>query len=124
VEIYEQLARENFAAYAPDLALSLNNLSVRLAESGERASGLAASRRAVEIHEQLVRENFAAFAPKLAASLNNLSEHLANSGDSALAIAVVERAIDLIRPFASQGTESHDWYAAMQEHLRGLKGQN
>ncbi|MGB0723764.1 MAG: hypothetical protein ACPGU7_15355, partial [Gammaproteobacteria bacterium] len=49
VEIRETLAQDNFAAYGPDLAQSLNNLSVHLAESGDRQGGLDAIRRAVEI---------------------------------------------------------------------------
>jgi hypothetical protein len=56
VEIRERLAQENFAAYAPCLTKSLNNLSVDLAETGDRAGGLAAIRRAVEIYLPLARD--------------------------------------------------------------------
>ena len=81
VQNYEQLAQDNFAAYAPDLALSLNNLSVRLAENGQRAAGLAAIERAVEIYERLAADNFAAYGPALAGSLNNLSVRLGESAE-------------------------------------------
>lgn len=36
VEVYRRLAAANPAAYEPDLAQSLNNLSIRLVEAGRR----------------------------------------------------------------------------------------
>jgi len=56
VRNYEQLAADNFAAYGPDLASSLNNLSNRLGDAGRRAEGLAAIERAVAIYEQLAAD--------------------------------------------------------------------
>ena len=35
-EIYEKLAQDNPVAYLPDLAMSLNNLAIRLSETGDR----------------------------------------------------------------------------------------
>ena len=80
VEIREQLARENPAAYLPDLAMSLNNLASFLSETGDRQGALAPARRAVEIREQLARENPAAYLPDLAMSLNNLASFLSETG--------------------------------------------
>lgn len=51
VRNYEQLAADNFAAYGPDLAMSLNNLSVRLGESAEPTAEQA--KRLMEIRAQL-----------------------------------------------------------------------
>ena len=49
--IYEQLAEDNFAAYGPDLADSLNDLSLRLGESVESAAEQA--KQFMEIRAQL-----------------------------------------------------------------------
>ena len=57
----------------PDLARSLNNLSVRLADLGRREDALAASQEAVAIYRELAAARPDAFRPDLARSLNNLS---------------------------------------------------
>jgi hypothetical protein len=67
------LAAGNAAAYEPDLAGSLNNLSLRLAEAGRREEGLAAIEEAVTVYRRLAAGNAAAYEPDLASSLNNLS---------------------------------------------------
>ncbi|RLA04605.1 MAG: hypothetical protein DRQ54_09325 [Gammaproteobacteria bacterium] len=91
------------AAESPQAqAAHLNNLSVRLAESGDRAGGLAASQRAVEIHETLAEENFAAYGADLASSLNNLSNRLAESGDRAGGLAVIQRAVEIRETLAEE----------------------
>ncbi len=74
------LVAANPAAYEPALAMSLNNLSVRLAEAGRRAEGLAAVEEAVEVRRRLAAANPAAYEPDLAMSLNNLSLRLADAG--------------------------------------------
>jgi len=74
------LAAANAAAYEPDLAMSLNNLSIRLAEAGRREEGLAAITDAVEVYRRLAAANPAAYEPDLAMSLNNLSNRLAEAG--------------------------------------------
>jgi len=42
----------NSAVYEPDLAMSLNNLSVRVAEAGRRDEGLAAIEEAVAVYRR------------------------------------------------------------------------
>lgn len=103
-------------------ALLLNNLSNRLAESGQREQGLAAIRRSVEVREQLAEQNVAAYAPDLAGSLNNLSVHLAESSEISNALSNSERAVEQIKPFAKPGTLYADWQQAMQTQLARLKG--
>ncbi len=98
----EALAREDFATHAPALALRLNNLSVDLAASGDRAGGLAAIRRAVEIYDALAQQNFAAYGPALAGSLNNFSVNLAISGDRAGGLAAIRRAVEIREAMAQQ----------------------
>ncbi len=55
--------------------MSLNNHSVRLAESGQREAALKAIERAVEIYEQLAKGNFAAYGPVLGLSLCAYMSH-------------------------------------------------
>jgi hypothetical protein len=49
VGIRRRLAEARPDAFLPDLAMSLNNLSVRLGELGRREEGLAASEQAASI---------------------------------------------------------------------------
>jgi hypothetical protein len=94
---------ESLAKHAEDpaeQARHFNNLSVRLAESGDRAGGLEAIRRAVEIYGGLAEENFAAYGPDLAGSLNNLSVRLAESGDRAGGLEAIRRAVEIYERLA------------------------
>ena len=52
-----------------DDATSLNNLSIRLSDSGDRAGALRAIEAAVEIYGRLAQAQPAAFEPDLARSL-------------------------------------------------------
>src|SRR5262249_16189399 len=124
VDIYEALAKENFALYAPALATSLNNLSNRLPESGDRAGGLAAIRRAVEIREAPAEEDFAVYAPDLARSLYVLWSQLTAKGDRTKeTIVLLERAVEMIRPFVVPNTEYSDLYDGMKAALLALQRQ-
>ena len=49
VELRRDAAAVDRDAYLPDLAASVNNLAVRLAEAGRRAEGLAAAQEAVDL---------------------------------------------------------------------------
>jgi len=69
VTIHRELAARNRDAWLPDLATSLNNLSVRLAEAGRREEGLAAIEQAVTIHRELAARNRDAWLPNLVRSL-------------------------------------------------------
>jgi len=79
----------------------LNTLSIRLADSGDRTGGLAASRRSVDIYEQLSADNFAAYGPDLASSLNTLSVRLADSGDRVGGLAAIRRSVDIYEPLSA-----------------------
>jgi hypothetical protein len=76
-EHFRRQAASDPAAYEPDLASSLNNLSIRLAEAGRRDEGLTAIQDAIQIRQRLAAANPAAYEPDLASSLNNLSIRLA-----------------------------------------------
>ncbi|MGC4799214.1 hypothetical protein ACLQ3H_34500, partial [Micromonospora saelicesensis] len=69
--IRRRLAEINPAAYLPNLATSLNNLSIRMGELGRRDEGLAVSEEATAIYRRLTEANPAAYLPNLATSLNN-----------------------------------------------------
>ncbi|MFD3819810.1 hypothetical protein ACFWRZ_32515, partial [Streptomyces rubiginosohelvolus] len=62
---YRMLAETNPDAYLPNLATSLNNLSVDLGGVGRRAEGLAAAEEAVAIRRMLAETNPDAYLPNL-----------------------------------------------------------
>jgi hypothetical protein len=52
----------------PDLALSVNNLAIRPAESGRRTEGLGAAQEAVNLYQELARTHPDDYGPKAAAA--------------------------------------------------------
>jgi hypothetical protein len=57
VELRRALAAEYPDAFLPDLATSLENLFLRLTETGDHDAANAASREAAEIHRMLQAED-------------------------------------------------------------------
>jgi tetratricopeptide (TPR) repeat protein len=91
----------NPTRFEPDLlAQGLNNLSVRLAASGDVAGALAAIREAFSIFRRLALANPARFEPELAGSLRSLSNRLAVSGHAADALAADGEAVSIHRRLA------------------------
>ena len=86
------------AAYR--LAISLNNLSIRLGDLGRREDALAAIEEAVTIYRELARAMPDAFGPALAESLNNLSARLADLVRREDALAAIEEAVTIYRELA------------------------
>jgi hypothetical protein len=80
VEICRQLAADRPTAFNPQLALSLGNLPLRLANVGHREDGLQAIQEAVELYRQLAAERPVEFNPNLAVSFHDLSIRLADVG--------------------------------------------
>jgi hypothetical protein len=121
VEIYRRMAEGNLAAdrpsrwrlrrrgvdYRPHLARSLNNLSIRLGETGQRGEGLAAVRESVEIRRRLTRANSAAYLPDLAESLNNLSVDLGDAGESEEGLASAREAVRIYRRVTKADPVAH-----------------
>jgi tetratricopeptide (TPR) repeat protein len=101
VDLYEELAAGNRAAYLPNLAGSVNNLANRLAAVGRREEALAAAQRAVDLREELAAGNRAAYLPDLAASVNNLAIRLAEVGRRGEALAAAQRAVALYEELAA-----------------------
>jgi hypothetical protein len=79
------------ATNLPDLAMWLNNLSVRLGDVGRREEGLAASEEATSVYRELARQRPDAFLPNLAASLNNLSNRLGIWGGAMTPLRLTRR---------------------------------
>src|SRR5262249_22692337 len=65
VNEYRHRATNDPDAFLPELAASLNNLSVRLGELGRQEEGLAAIQEAVTIHRQLAAARPDTFLPNL-----------------------------------------------------------
>ena len=89
------MAEAQPAAYLPDLAASLNNLSNRLGELGRTEEGLATITEAVEIRRRLAEAQPAAYLPDLAASLNNLSLRLGALGRTEEGLAAITEAVEV-----------------------------
>jgi tetratricopeptide (TPR) repeat protein len=109
-DIFRKLARSRLPRYAlrrrlrqltvrPDLATSLNTLSVRLADLGRREEALAASEEATDTYRELAIAR--AFRPDLAMSLRNLSNRLADLGRREDALAAIQEAVTIRRKLAA-----------------------
>ena len=110
VQVYERLAEENFDTYVLALVTSLNNLSVRLAESGDGIGALLALRRALRICERLVQRNFAACAPEVADIFNNLSVRLPELGDRARGLTAAQCAVEIYEQLVRRDFATHAPY--------------
>ena len=98
--IHRELAQDNPAAFLPDLAMSLNNLSTCQSATGDRGGALTSITEAVTHYQQLAQDNPAAFLPDLAMSLTNLSTCLSATGDRAGALASITEAVTHYRQLA------------------------
>src|SRR5664280_383052 len=88
-------------AFLPDLAMSLNNQSNRLADLGRREDALTAVAEAVGHYRALAAARPDAFLPNLAAALNNQSNRLANLGRREDALTVITEAVQIRRALAA-----------------------
>ncbi|MFI9720772.1 tetratricopeptide repeat protein [Streptomyces sp. NPDC052396] len=104
---YRVLAEANPEAYLPDLAMSLNNLSVRLGEVGRREEGLAAIREAADHYRALAEANPEAYLPDLAMSLNNLSVDLGEVGRREEGLAAIREAVRMRRALAEANPDAY-----------------
>ena len=110
VEHHQRLAQASPAAYLPDLAGSLNNLSRCRSETGDRDGALAAITEAVEHHQRLAQASPAAYLPDLAGSLNNLSRCRSETGDRDGALAAITEAVEIRRRLAQAPGRPGDFH--------------
>ena len=108
VGIYRGLAKEIPAAFNPNLGMSLNNLSNRLSEVGDREAALEVIREAVGIYRGLAKESPAAFSSELAGSLSNLSGRLSEVGDREGALEVIREAVEIRRGLAERNAAAFE----------------
>ncbi|MFF3002242.1 tetratricopeptide repeat protein [Kitasatospora sp. NPDC057940] len=104
---YRALAEANPDGYLPDLAMSLNNLSIRLGDMGRREEGLTVIQEATDHYHALAEANPDAHLPDLARALNNLSNRLGDMGRRAEALAAIQEATDHYRTLAEANPNAH-----------------
>ncbi len=73
LQIYRDLAQENFRTYLPDVAMTLNNLATLHYAKNEFSEALAKYEEALQIRRDLAKENPQTFLPDVAMTLNNLA---------------------------------------------------
>ncbi|MDQ2709438.1 MAG: tetratricopeptide repeat protein, partial [Actinomycetota bacterium] len=94
-------------AYLPNLAGSVHNLAVRLAEVGRRAEGLTAAQEAVDLRRELLESNRDAYLPNLAMSVNNLAIRLGEAGRRAEGLTAAQEAVDLYRELVESNRDAY-----------------
>ncbi len=85
--------------------MSLNNLSLRQSENGDRAGALTSIQEATGHYRALAEARPEVFLPDLAASLNNLSNQQSDNGDRAGALTSIQEAVQLRRALAEARPE-------------------
>ena len=93
--------------YLPDVAGSLNNLSVVMGEMGDVGQEIAASSEAVAIWRRLVEQQPTAYLFNLAIALHNLAGALHAGHDLVGASRVIEEALAIRRQLASDQSGVH-----------------
>ncbi|MBK9558702.1 MAG: tetratricopeptide repeat protein [Candidatus Microthrix sp.] len=94
----------------------MNNLAIRLSETGDRAGAFAPAQEAVDLRRAQAAEN-RAYEPDLAAALNNLAIRLSETGDRAGAVAPAQEAVDLYRAQAAENRAYEPDLAAALNNL-------
>ena len=125
VEHLRPLAAADSSAFEPDLASSLNSLSLRLEEAGRPGEAVTASEEAIEIRRRLAAIDSTTFEPDLALSLNNLSNHLGNVGRPGEAATASEEAVAILRRLAGLDPTAYEPYLGgllsnLSLHLTGV----
>ncbi|MFC4063396.1 tetratricopeptide repeat protein, partial [Actinoplanes subglobosus] len=121
VTIYQLLAEANPGAYLPDLAMSLNNLGIRLSELGRRDEALEPSQEAVTIYQLLAEANPGAYLPNLAASLNNLGIRHSELGRRDEALEPSQEAVAIYRRLAEANPGAYLPDLAMSLNNLGIR---
>ncbi|MFF1655262.1 tetratricopeptide repeat protein [Streptomyces sp. NPDC058255] len=108
VSTYRQLASEDPAAFAPDLARSLSNLGLMLSDLGRRAEALTAAEQSVEIYHRLVHEDPDAYEPDLANAMSGLDIHLSKMGRLQDALAAAEESLEIRQRLARSNPVAYE----------------
>lgn len=116
LEIRRRLAAVNPAAFDPDLAQSLNSLSIRLSKSGHFREALPPAEEAVQVIRRIAEANHA-FKTDLAAALTTVSLTLYQLERLPEALDAAEEAVKMFRPIALQNPALTPHLARLLDHL-------
>jgi len=105
VDRYRALAEGRPEVFLPDLATTLNNLSVRQSENGDRDGALASIQEATAHYRALAEARPEVFLPDVATTLNNLSVQQSDNGDRDGALASIQEATAHYRALAEARPE-------------------
>jgi tetratricopeptide (TPR) repeat protein len=111
----------NRIAYLPDLARSLGNHALLLAETGRRDDAVPVSEEAVAGYRELAAVNRAAYVPDLAKLVNNHAALLAEAGRRDEAVPVSEEAVAGYRELAAVNRAAYLPDLAMSLTNRALR---
>ncbi|MFI8350409.1 tetratricopeptide repeat protein [Streptomyces sp. NPDC085596] len=100
VERHRLLTGTDPDVHRADLAMSLNNLSVRLGAVGRREEGLTAIQEAVGHYRVLAEPNPDVYLPDLAMSLNNFAVDLGAVGRREEGLTAIQEAVAIRRALA------------------------
>ena len=100
VHLCRPLSEHNPDAFAPDLAISLNNQAGILCELEQHKQALTAINEAVTIRRTLVQLNPDTFSPALAISLNNQAAMLSEFERYKQALTSIDEAVTIRRSLA------------------------
>ncbi|MFC9327432.1 hypothetical protein [Kitasatospora sp. NPDC057015] len=119
---WRELATTDREAHLPELAVSLANHAVWLAEAGRRDRALTFSGEAVALRQELVALNRDAYLPDLAQSLTNHSGQLAEVGRHAEAVTHSAQALDVYWELVGLERDAHlpELAAAVTNHAGRL----
>ncbi|MDG4834817.1 tetratricopeptide repeat protein [Solwaraspora sp. WMMD1047] len=106
----------------PDLAMSVNNHALRLAEAGRRSEALTFSQEAVTLRRELAEANRDAYLPDLAVSVNNHALRLAEAGRRSEALTFSQEAVTVYRELAEANRDAYlpDLAASVNNHANRL----
>jgi tetratricopeptide (TPR) repeat protein len=118
VAIRRRLALTDPRTHEPDLANSLDNLGIYLAEVGRHQDALSSVRQAVTIRRRLAGADPAAHEPGLARSLDNLGIRLASVGEQREGLAAAQEATAIHRRLAADDPSADE--GALADSLDNL----
>ena len=107
LELYRELAASNRAAYIPNVAMTLNNLSILHSDINEYGQAEAGYREALELYRELAASNRVAYIPDVAMTLNNLANLHSIINDHGQAKARYREALELYRELAASNRAAY-----------------
>jgi len=124
--LYRQLVQQQPQVYAPDVAMTLNNLGNALRGLRRYEAAVEAYQQALAIYRQLVQQQPQVYAPDVAMTLTNLGNALRGLRRYEAAVAAYEEALGIRRRLAQQQPQVYEPYLAgtlnnLGNALRGLR---